>query len=71
MQVFEDQLLVRALDAGGDLVAADVRRVELDELAMGNLRRGGLFAYVADEGRPAVFRLTEPGRRRALQVANR
>lgn len=65
----DEKLLVRALDAGGALDAAEARRK--DEVAINDLRRRGMFEYVATDGAPSVFRLTESGRREAMKVANR
>lgn len=61
----QQKLLVSALDQGGELEAAPVRASAASHIAMKNLRADGLFTYHAEEGKPAVFRLTEAGRRLA------
>jgi hypothetical protein len=63
----DEELLVKALDAGGDLDAAETRR--RDGTYIESLTRRGFFAYVAEAGKPSVFRLTEQGRGEAMKVA--
>lgn len=62
-------LLIDALDRGGELPASEVRNDSRLSDSMNHLRDLGLFVYVAENGTPAVFRLTDAGRKRAAEFA--